>query len=126
MAMVLFIGAAMAQHQHMNNSSVPMGNVPQPEYFFMREEGKLLHVINGKENLMLEPLTLENGVMVHPDGTLHLKKGKEKKLRVGEAVDSEGKVYSSITVLLKKTLPQQSMPAESHGMQSGGGHAGHH
>jgi hypothetical protein len=125
MAMVLLISAAFAQHQHGNNPSVPMGDVPQPEYFFMREEGKLLHVINGKETPMQKPLTLESGIMVLPAGIYHLKNGKEKKLRVGEAMDARGKVYSSITVLLKKTLPAQRMPAESQGMPAGSNPGGH-
>lgn len=125
MTMVLLVSTAIAQHQHANNPSVPMGDVPQPEYFFMREEGKLLHVISGKEILMQETLALQSGIMVLPNGTYHLKSGKEKKLRVGEAMDARGKVYSSITMMLKKTLPARNTAAGSQGTHSGSNPGGH-
>lgn len=118
MTMALMATAAVAQHQHTNNPA-PMGDMPQPQYFFMREEGKLLHVMNGKEMPVSEAMTLTNGTLVRPDGTYRLKKGKEKKLVVGESMDMEGKVYSSINVMLKKNM-QQNTPSKGRDMSSGG------
>lgn len=125
MAMLIHATVTYAQHQHTNNNPVPLGEIPQAHYFFMREEGKLLHVANGKEQPLTEAMTLENETLVRPDGTYRLKKGKEKKLRAGECMDMDGKVYSSINVMLKKTMPQQNTRYSRQPAPSGSSSGGH-
>lgn len=119
LTMLIHAGVTHAQHQHTNNP-LPLGEIPQPHYFLMREEGKLLHVANGKEQPLTEAMTLKNKILVRPDGTYRLKKGKEKKMQVGECMDMDGKVYSSITVMLKKTMPRQNTQYKGQPGSSGG------
>lgn len=68
---------------------------------------KVYHYQEEGVNLLKEDLTLKNGTIVNPDGTLVLKNGKQEKLKDGECIGMSGKKYKDQASLNKKLLSRK-------------------
>ncbi|MCC2546166.1 DUF3659 domain-containing protein [Hymenobacter sp. BT175] len=56
------------------------------------QNGKVMRMQGGKASPLLTPVTMENGLVVNPDGNLVGRDGTRQQLREGQAVNQQGLV----------------------------------
>ena len=117
---IMLIGTAAAQSQQEEQKTQQDAGVKN-EHFLMKD-GKMLHIIDGKEMQMQDQMTLKNGTMIHPDGSYKLKNGKQRYLHNGHCMDMSGKKYRSQYMLQKRMMGRHNMNMNGHGQNMMGGH----
>ncbi len=80
--MVICLSASYAAQQKMKDGC-------------MMKDGKMVHMMDGKMTPMETSMTMENGVVLMPNGEFTGKKGMKMMLREGEMMDMKGNVMSS-------------------------------
>ena len=65
------------------------------EPHFVFQNGQMYRSQNQLHLQMREQLTLDNGILINPDGSYQLKNGRKEALREGQYLDREGKRYES-------------------------------
>ena len=68
---------------------------------------KLFHYDKDGVSLLSEDLSLKDGTIVKPDGTVVLKNGDTSKLKDGECIGMSGKKYRDQVTLNKKLLSRK-------------------
>ena len=126
MSLLMLTGTIVAQSQQTEQKI--QQNVVEKNDHFLMEDGKMLHVIDGKGMQMQNDMTLKNGTMIKLNGSYQLSNGKQLRLRNGQCMDMNGSKYRSERVLLRKTNPEQGMKMQSGSPQqnkNGSGHSHH-
>lgn len=122
MSTVLLAGFTIAQQQQAEDKT-KQNTIPKDEHFVMKD-GKMFHVMDGKEMSMQQAMTLKNGMMVHTDGSYILKNGRQKDLQNGQCMDMKGNVYRSQHMLYRKMMRQHNMMGMRHAMHRQGNNGG--
>lgn len=118
MSLIMLTGSILAQSQQAEQK-IQQNVVGKNDHFLM-EDGKMLHMIDGKGMQMQNNMTLKNGTMINPDGSYHLKNGKQLRLRDGQCMDMNGSKYRSERMLLRNPQGKQGMKMQGQNMHSGG------
>lgn len=63
------------------------------EDHLMLKDGSCLLIKQGSETKLQEPLKLNNGTIIHPDGSYQIKDRERLQLRDGECLDMNGNRY---------------------------------
>lgn len=58
----------------------------------MMKNGKMFSKVNGDKKEMTQNLTLNNGDVVLPNGTVQMKNGSTRTLQNGECIDMDGNI----------------------------------
>ena len=61
----------------------------------MMQNGQVFRIQNQERNQLREQMTLPNGTVVNPDGTVQSRDRKQFQLRDGECLDMEGRRYAT-------------------------------
>lgn len=124
MSIVLLTTACIAQVQQGDNKN-QQSAIVKDEHLLMKD-GKMFHNMNGKEMMMQNQMTMQNGTVMNTDGSYQPKTGKQHQLRNGQCMDMNGNKYRSHQMFQKRMM-------RMHGsnMHSGGSHQnmninGHH
>ncbi|RTL60056.1 MAG: hypothetical protein EKK37_04225 [Sphingobacteriales bacterium] len=113
MSIVLLITASLAQQVSTGNTN-EQGTTVNDEHLIMKD-GKMYHSMNGKEMMMENQMTLQNGTVMQANGLYQLKNGKQHQLRNGQCMDMNGKKYRS-----HQMFQRNMMRMHGSGMHSGG------
>lgn len=92
--------------------------VEKNEHFLMKD-GKVLHIMNGKEIQMQNEMSLKNGSMLKMDGSYILKSGKQLSLHNGQCMDMDGRKF------VTEHKFQRNLQESNHGMNKDGKHTMH-
>jgi hypothetical protein len=117
MSIVLLTTASFAQQVSTANTN-EQGTTVNDEHLIMKD-GKMYHSMNGKEMMMENQMTLQNGTVMQANGSYQLKNGKQHQLRNGQCMGMNGKKYRSHQMFQKSM-----MRMHGSGMHSGGSHMG--
>ena len=120
MSLIMLTGTVVAQSQQVEQKT-NQNAVVKNEHLVMKD-GKMLHNMDGKEIQMQNDMTLKNGTMIKPDGSYHLKNGKQLRLRNGQCMDMNGRKYMSQEMMQRKMQGKYGMSMHGQNMHSGGQH----
>lgn len=109
---LLFLGIMNAQNKQDNQNSQEKSTATKNE-FLMMKNGKVCHIVNGKQIQLQIQMTMKNGAVVNPDGSCKFKDGKQLKLHNGECMDMNGKTYHSQEMFHERMLGKQNMNGNS-------------
>lgn len=126
MSLVLLTTASIAQQAQGQNKIEQIITV-NDEHLLMKD-GKMYHNMNGKEMMMQNQMTMQNGTVMNADGSYRLKNGKQRQLRNGQCMDMDGKKYKSHHMFQKSMMRmhRQNMHSGSnHQNMNTGGHSHH-
>jgi hypothetical protein len=118
LSLLLLTGTIVAQSQQEEQKTQP--NAAAMNEHFQMKEGKMLHIMNGKEMQVQNDMTLKNGTMIHPDGSYQLKNGKQLSLRNGQCMDMDGKKYRSHQIFQKRMTGKHDMDGNRKNMRMNG------
>lgn len=90
----VFFTAASLNAQVAKTSQEKTQNKEKAECYLMKD-GKMYHVMGGKEMLLEKEVTLKNGEVIMPNGMCKMKDGEEMMLNNGECVDHMGVFHKS-------------------------------
>lgn len=92
---------------------------------FIYQNGQMYQFMNWEQTPLRQRLTLENGLVVSPDGTYRLKNRRQQKLGDGECLDPDGNRYASHEQLHQQLQQRFMAMAEPHFVYQDGGSTGH-
>ncbi|MBY0347370.1 MAG: hypothetical protein GTN67_00920 [Hydrotalea flava] len=118
MSLIILTGTIVAQSQQVEQKK-HQNAVMKNEHLVMKD-GKILHNMDGKEMQMQNDMTLKNGTIIKPDGSYHLKNGKQLHLRDGQCMDMNGRKYRSQGMMQRQMQGNHGMNMQGQKMQSGG------
>ncbi len=121
MSLILLAPASFAQQPQTGNINQQTTN---DEHLIMKD-GKMYHNMNGKEMLLDNSMTLQNGTIMQPNGSYQLKNGKQRQLKNGHCMDMNGKKYRSHQMYQKSMMRMHGAGMHSGGHQ-GMNMNGHH
>lgn len=103
-----FTTAAIAQDSTKSmSSSDKMGKMHQMKDCVMMKDGKLVTMTKDGVTPLTQDLTLSNGTVVSPKGTVTAKDGSTITLTNGQAVDMDGKLITKKGMDKMTTEPAQ-------------------
>ena len=130
MLLIIMTGTIVAQSQQ-EEQKTQQNAIGKNEHLLMKE-GKMLHIMDGKEMQMQNQMTLKNGTMINPDGSFQLKNGKQFRLNNGQCMDMSGKRYRSQEMFQKAMMGRHGMSVNRQNMRMNRGErkmmetSGHH
>jgi hypothetical protein len=116
-SLMILTGAIVAQSQQVEQKT-QQNTVDKNDHFLMKD-GKIVHIINGKEMQMQNNMTLKDGTMLNMDGSYKLKSGKQLSLHNGQCMDMDGRKFGS------EHKFERNLQERNHGMNKDGKHTMH-
>jgi len=81
------------ENQDLDQAQIQNRNQNRVHYVFM--DGEMLQVRNQLQERLQTSMTLNNGTVVNPDGTYQARDRKQLRLKDGECLNMDGKLYQN-------------------------------